>query len=461
MAQIHHLFVISTPTQTSVTEGPPDSNLEVPPYSLLEVIPNSDGTEIKKIQCMYVFGLDDSDSLYRAYDKPNIHDMITGGVGRNLLQKIIACIKSEADLSDEDEQDLLNSFVAGIVITMFAYCAARYDACDVGDPYYPIEIILPDEARAVDSEVELLTESMYEHYSQGAKVVLFTDVITIGSQWAKEITSFWNNWGHCFDSGPTYDCMDSMYRAVTSCLQYLVSSKYHQTGDPSSHIAKSMENHASLQIARMCEAKEKFGCSVDVVVAEHHKKLTKLYDDMVSELDEVRVTAYEDVTSQSTAALDSIETGACAAKAKLIKDQEALLAKLQSQLAVHANELTENLKSELKVAVKQLVDQKLERYIERAVERVDDPVSAKVREMSKLVETCRTSAREAKQAASEAKQTATRRKQLPRKSVPRTPDEIDTTERIARLENKIRELESRDYQIVTEQLSKINRVLRL
>lgn len=366
MAELHHLFILSTPTQTVITEGPPDSDLEVPPYSLIEVAPNSDGTQIKNIQCVYIFGMQDSDSLYRAYDNPTISDMITGdGHCRNLLQKILYCIKDDVDTECESPQQLVNGFVAGIATTMLAYCMAKYDPSDVGDPYYPIEIILPDEARASESEVDLLTESMYDHYNQGAKIVLFSGMASIGSQWAKEIISFWDTWGHCFDAGHSYDCSESIYRATSSCLQYLISSDNHHA--VRSNMAKCMENHASTQIARICEAKNKFGGSVDSMIEEHCNKLQNMYVEMATELEDIKSSAYEDVTHQSSAAMDMIEHGSHAAKDKLIKDQEAVVAKMKSQLASY----TENLKADLKETIRKIVETKVKSYITDSVSRID------------------------------------------------------------------------------------------
>lgn len=368
MVTIQHLFVLSSPTQTLITEGPPDSDLEVPPYSLLEIIPNEDGSEISRIQCVYMFGMQDSDSLYRAYDDPKIGEMIINGDShcRTLLDKIVYCIKDDIDSDDDSsQQKMVNEFIAGVVITMFAYCMAKYDPADVGNPYYPIDIILPNEARAVDSETVLLTESMYDHYSYSAKIVLYSGLASIGSQWSKQIISFWDTWGHCFSVGSAYDCSESMYRAITSCIQYMITNNNQHT--LKSNIAKCLENHASTQIARICNAKEKFGGNVDDIITEYTNKLQNLYVDMATELEDIRSTAYEDVTRQSEAAMGMIEDRTRDAKDKMCKDQEAVVSKMKHELSVYS----ENLKADLNETIRRIVETKVNSYVSEAMCRID------------------------------------------------------------------------------------------
>ena len=467
MTTIKHLFIISSPTETHILDRVPKSDLEVPPYSLLEVIPNNDGTQVKKIQCAYIFGLDESESIYRAYDKPDIYKMITVDVGhaRTLLHKLIACVKLESDTDSSDpemEQTLVNQIMAGITMTMFAYSMAKYDPCDVGDPYYPIEVILPDEARATESEVDLLTDSMFEQFNQACRVVLFSDVLCIGRQWAKEIVAFWNNWGHCFEPGSSYESMDTMFRATTSCLQYLIESKDHlNNGGHRGQMAKTLENHASSQIARMCEAKEKLGCSVDSIFAQHQTKLKQTFDNIIGELDELRVTSFNDVTQQSELAISTLETMMTEAKTNLVASEETLKAKLHSQLSMHVAEIIRQAELELKESLKKVIAEKLDKYVARAVKQVDNPVASKVEEMAALVTTCRRSADEAKRAASEVKGAATRKRQMPRKPTPMTPDDCKVQTTLADLETRLSAVESCNMASILDQLYKINRTLRL
>lgn len=368
MVTIPHLFVLSSPTQTLITEGPPDSDLEVPPYSLLEIIPNEDGSDVHKIQCVYMFGMQECDSLYRAYDNPNITEMVVnvGPHCRSLLDKIIYCIKEDVDTDDDSsQQKLVNEFVAGVVITMFAYCMAKYDPADVGNPYYPIDIILPNEARAVDSETVLLTESMYDHYSHSAKIVLYSGLASIGSQWSKQIISFWDTWGHCFGVGSAYDCSESMYRAITSCIQYMITNNNQHT--LKSNIAKCLENHASMQIARICDAKEKFGGSVDGMIDEYMNKLQNLYVEMSTELEDIRSTGYEDVTRQSEAAMGMIDDRTRDAKDKMRKDQEAVVSKIKHELSVYSD----NLKADLNETIRRIVESRVKSYVNEAMCRID------------------------------------------------------------------------------------------
>jgi len=368
MVTLQHLFVLSSPTQTLITEGPPDGDLEVPPYSLLEVIPSEDGSEISKIQCVYMFGMQDSDSLYRAYDEPKISEMIANGDAScmSLLDKIVYCIKEDTDSDDDSsQQEMVNEFIAGIVITMFAYCMAKYDPADVGNPYYPIDIILPNEARAVDSETVLLTESMYDHYSHGAKIVLYSGLASIGSQWSKQIISFWDTWGHCFNVGSAYDCSESMYRAITSCIQYMITNDNQHT--LKSNIAKCLENHASTQISRICDAKEKFGDSVSGMIDDYTNKLQNLYVEMSTELEDIKSSAYEDVTRQSEAAMGMIEDRSRDAKGKMCKDQDAVVSKMKHELSVYS----ENLKSDLNTIIRDIVETKVKSYVNEAMCRID------------------------------------------------------------------------------------------
>ena len=437
MATIRQLFIISSPTETQILDHVPRSDLEVPPYSLIEIIPNDDGTNIEKIQCAYIFGIEESESVYKSYRDPNIYSMITPGTGhaRHLLAKILACIDMESE-STVDSQGLVDQFSVGIAITLFTYSMAKYEPCDIGNPYYPIDLMLPDEIKASESEVELLTESMFEHFEQAGKLIISSDILCIGKQWVKEIISFWTNWGHCFEPGCSYESFETMYRATCSYLEYMMQTK-QQAISNGHHMAKTIENHASCQISRMCEAKEKFGSSIQTIIETNHSEVRKKFDDALSEIDELRSETFVDVTRQSEAAISALTAIVEKAKKDLDSQEAALKAKLQSCMSMYINELTNRAESQLKEYLKELVNDKLDRYVERAVKNVENPLAAKMVQITDLTKSCKHSADEARKVAAEIKGTTLAKRQASRK-----PVSSQVENRISRLEARLARLES-------------------
>lgn len=88
---------------------------------------------------------------------------------------------------------------------------------------------------------------------------------------------------------------------------------------------------------------------------------------MSTELEDIKSSAYEDVTRQSEAAMGMIEDRSRDAKGKMCKDQDAVVSKMKHELSVYS----ENLKSDLNTIIRDIVETKVKSYVNEAMCRID------------------------------------------------------------------------------------------
>lgn len=346
----------------------------------------------------------------------------------DLLEKITMCIEKDGKV--DDLQDQTNQFIIGIAVTIFTYNMVKYDASSVGNPFYPIEVVLPEETRAVESETELLTRNVFRHFHQICKASMFIDSPIIGKEWCKIINNFWTQWSHCFEIGISYDSMETMFCAAANCLQYVVN----KNGGHDRQTLFSLENQANVQIARMCEVREKIGTSVDDITKVYEDKITDKFESLLMDLDELRSDAFSDVSRQSITAIDRVESIVSKAQFDIKNTRDTMSAQLKSQLATYVNTLTSEIESEFKVTMRRLMEEKINQHLEHTIGNMNHPVLDQVRKISEMTESCRRSARDARVAASEVKSTVQRKRSMPRRPIPETPKEQLLEQRISRLE---------------------------